>query len=202
MLIVDDNISHNTNNNLNEFKQYILIFSTGVNTLKIFKQIYVADRKAFCTKKVIFVVKNIEHFMYKIKEFRNVELIVKSEDLKSNNNNNNINYSNILNLKNNFTKYLKDTYNIADKKEIKKIKQISFEPDILSSTKTSLVNSKKYFTKNNTAVDVFMEISNTKTQGILAKEITEKIKNSEGALASLLVAGVVKQKGDKVYVNI
>ena len=171
-------------------KQYILIFTSGKNTLKVFKQIYVLDVKSYAARNIIFVVKNLQLFLYKIKEFRNIkiELNIMKRDREV--------VDGDLPRKKKYIS-MENKINKTSEKGV----EISFNPNIHSSIKTSLLYPQLYKAEESLTTKIFREMLQNKS--VKARELVDKYKSSEteGVIASLISFGLIKQKGDHLVIS-
>lgn len=184
--------------NIDYTKQYVLVFTTGTITIRIFKEFYSMNINQQ-PQQIIFIVKNLEYFLFMMKEFRNITYNIQMESNKK---------QSILS-KSRKLKYVqleKDIfkkYNSTSKQKVDFNKgiQLSFEPDMYNSIKTSLLNPQLYMCQPTSISKICNIIFDKKYETI--KDIIDDIKDEKDELIikSLLFTGIIKIKGEKVVIN-
>lgn len=184
--------------NIDYTKHYILIFTIGTITIRIFKEFYSMNINQQ-PQQIIFIVKNLEYFLFTMKEFRNITYNIQIESNKKQ----------LVLSKSRKLKYIqleKDIfkkYNSTSKQKIDFNKgiQLSFEPDMYKSIKTSLLNPQLYMCQPTSISKICNIIFDKKYETI--KDIIDNIKDEKDELIikSLLFTGIIKIKGEKVVIN-
>jgi hypothetical protein len=182
-ILISDN-SKSENIDINDPIQ--LIFINGTVTIKIFKQMYLANIDAY------FVVKNLEEFILKMKEFRNIQMVIlDNNDNISNPFDCSINVTNNQRLK----KYAKIEKKMKSRNIDKGI-ELSFRPRIFESVKTSLENCGIYMSKETIIHKIYKLLKESKKRLVDIEKIDESTEEVHKALKSLIFYGLVVKNDD------
>ena len=178
--------------------KYLLVFTDGKNTIKAFKEIYVSDEHRRKTE-FIFYVKNLEYFMDKMREFRNLEIEINSGEKEKDFDSRYEKYKKIESLHKGKNNGFKDFKNKVENK-----REINFYPDIFSSIKTSLLRPDLYLSKESTTTEIFKIIYDKKMVELndLKKEM-RKGPNCEidDIVRSMISCNLIKNKDGKLVMN-
>lgn len=166
-------------------KKYLLVFTTGKVTIPIFKMLFLKKKKIF------FLVKNMELFNYKMKDFRMLNYIqIKNEDISN---------------EKMEDKYLKieNDFKLRNGLSLDKLENgvnISFRPDIYASISTSLINHMIYKTDKLICHTLYNSLLKGPKR---YEELKNKINSNdfENTLQSMLYSKIIKQTGDLLYIN-
>ncbi|KAL6121729.1 hypothetical protein NUSPORA_01315 [Nucleospora cyclopteri] len=182
-------LSSNTN--------YLLIFTTGKNTLQVFKDIFVTDNlRDSCT--ITFYVINLEFFLDKMRCFRNlsyeISLFKSDEELDYRHKTIRKIEKKYVNKKGgNFLINKLKTRLSAENLHFSNSKTIHFIPDILTSIKTSLIRSDLYLSEESVSSKIFKVV--LEKRAIKIEEVKEEIKEEiEEGVKSLISCGIIKNK--------
>lgn len=185
-----------------------LLFIDGSVTISLFKQLYLAGIDAF------FVVRNIEFFMFKMRQFKHMNYqIIKNE-------NSTRKYSELLHEKDAIStdlskmveKYVsveKKLRSLNDKNididsdmgEIKKGISVSFRPKIIDSIRSSFENSQLYLSENQNCHLIYKRLKESKcTIEEIEKVISDKLIGDKVISDKLINDKLINDKliGDKV----
>ncbi|ORD97426.1 hypothetical protein HERIO_707 [Hepatospora eriocheir] len=129
--------------------------------------------------------------MFTMRKFRNLEFEFKNTEK----------FGGINNRSERISKYIDIEKSIKDKEDFSQGVEMSFNPDILNSIKTSLINSEIYKSKEKLPHKIFNALL---FKPLNYKDLTEIIGNDinlENSLKSLISAGIIKKKEGMFKVN-
>lgn len=172
-------------------KNYQLVFTTGDVTLKIFKLFYLQNIESY------FVIANMEYFLLKMRIFRNLKFICwknqKERDLVPKGASMDKNQS-VEKMK---AKYCKIEKHLGNKKDLGKGIELSFQPKMLESIRSSLESSSLYKSKDMKCHGVFKCLEN----GRLSLNDFKNDEESQKTIKSLIFAGILIKKDDSIHLN-
>ncbi|KAI4291175.1 hypothetical protein PAPHI01_0449 [Pancytospora philotis] len=189
-------------------EEYQLLFTSGKNTLKAFKQLYLEDRDA------LFCVKNLEHFFSVFKLFRNVETVLYKESGKpkaaaKQKRRGKPARGASRTLEESMARYCEIEAELRNEKIGRAMLndpaaelgvRISFFPNIVDSIKTSLLRPAVYRSPELLCHSIVSRLLEKPLKLAELQEVGDA-QNVEKTLKSLVFAGVVKKKDSQFHIN-
>ncbi|KAI5149115.1 hypothetical protein ENBRE01_0703 [Enteropsectra breve] len=164
-------------------KKYILIWENGTNIMNIFKRFYLQRRDAH------FYVKNIEYFVGRFREFRDLEFIaVEGKEMTS--------AEKIDEMKRKYAALMKK----MKCKDIEESVEVAFSPRIYDSIRTSLREPRVYLSAERNCHKIYRILMEGPADLKKIKEILND-EQADDDLKSMLYSGIVKRRQDEFYLN-
>jgi len=187
-ILVHDNANEPT---IDKNKSYQLVFTTGDVTLKMFKLFYLQNIESY------FVVANMEYFLLKMKIFRNLKFIYWKNQKEHDPVSKGAALGKDQSVEKMKAKYCKVEKHLGNKKDLKKGIELSFQPKMLESIRSSLESSSLYKSKDMKCHDVFKCLEN----GKLSLNDFNNDEESQKTIKSLIFAGILIKKDDTLHLN-